>query len=125
MSKPWVHARSSVRKFGGIPENYIDIHNWFDETKAFIPDNRHRFLRHHSEGIFLCESIFGTFITNSDGKQVSVRSIGEQHCMEDYGGFIPSVSDFANELNYQPWMHGKGLPPSMDKMKKEKQLQND
>lgn len=25
MSKPWIHAVSSARKFGGTPEDYIDI----------------------------------------------------------------------------------------------------
>ena len=37
----------------------------------------------HAEGIFECERIFGITIENSDGKQVPVRYIGEQHVMED------------------------------------------
>ncbi len=32
MAHPLVHCKSSVKKFGGIPEDYIDIHNWFDEN---------------------------------------------------------------------------------------------
>ena len=31
---PILHAKSSVKKFGGKWEDYIHIHNWFDETKA-------------------------------------------------------------------------------------------
>jgi hypothetical protein len=67
MAHPLKHAESSARKFGGKTEDYLRIHNWFDESKAFLPDFRHRGLRHHAEGIFLCERIFGVAITNSEG----------------------------------------------------------
>ncbi len=79
MAHPLKHAESSARKFGGKAEDYVSVHTWFDESKAYLPDFRHRSLRHHSEGIFLCERIFGVAITNSEGKQVPVRYIGEQH----------------------------------------------
>ena len=73
MAHPPQHAQSSARKFGGRAEDYIAIHNWFDASKAFLADFRHRALRHHSEGVFLCEQIFGITIRNSEGKQVPVR----------------------------------------------------
>ena len=79
------------------------IHNWFDESKAHIGDVRHRALRHHTEGVFLCERIFGTSITNSDGRVVPVRFIAEQHVIEDLGR-IPSVSDWLGEMPLKPWM---------------------
>jgi hypothetical protein len=62
---------------------------------------------------FILEKVFGTVITNSAGKQVSVRDIGEMHVLEDYGGrFIPSVQDFFENMEYQPWMlKGAGTPP--------------
>ena len=113
MSKPYIHARSSARKFGGKSEDYLEIHNFMDSSKALIGDNRHRALFHTTFGIFIVEKIFGVTFTNSDGKVLSTRSIAEQHCLEDYGGFIPTVSDFFNEMEYQNWMHGKGKPPSM------------
>lgn len=99
-------------------EDYLDIHNWFDETKAVIADNRHRALRHHSEGIFLCEAIFGVTRTNSDGKVYSVRDIGEQHILEDFGGkFIPTAQDYLQEMSFQDWMNnGRGEPPSFAKI---------
>ena len=87
MAHPLKHAESSARKFGGKSEDYLAIHNWFDESKAFIADFRHRGLRHHSEGIFLCERIFGVAITNSEGAQIPVRYIGEQHVREDLGAY--------------------------------------
>lgn len=48
MAHPAEHAQSSARKFGGTPEDYLAIHRWFDESKAFFPDFRHRALRHHA-----------------------------------------------------------------------------
>lgn len=71
MAHPLKHAESSARKFGGKAEDYLPIHNWFDESKAFLADFRHRALRHHAEGIFLSERIFGVTITNSEGKRIS------------------------------------------------------
>jgi hypothetical protein len=55
------------------------IHNWFDESKALLADFRHRALRHHADGIFLAEKLFGVAIVNSEGKKVPVRYVGEQH----------------------------------------------
>ncbi len=34
MAHPIQHAKSSVKKFGGTWEEYIHIHNWFDETSG-------------------------------------------------------------------------------------------
>jgi len=73
MAHPIKHAENSTRRFGGKSEDYRAIHNWFDESKAFLPDFRHRALRHHAEGIFLCERLFGVAILNSEGRQVPVR----------------------------------------------------
>lgn len=111
--KPYIHAENSVKKFGGNPDDYLAVHQWFDETKAHFPDNRHRALRHHTLGIFEAEKLFGVCITNSDNKLVSVRDIGEQHVLEDLG-FIPTVSDYLQYLEYKDWMHGKGNPPSLE-----------
>lgn len=108
MAHPLFHARSSARKYGGIPADYQAIHDWFDESKAFLADVRHRALRHHAEGIFLCEKIFGTSIVNSDGREVPVRFIGEQHVLEDLGR-IPAASDWLREITLQPWMAARSL----------------
>jgi hypothetical protein len=103
MAHPLHHAKSSARKYGGQPEDYLPIHNWFDESKAYMGDVRHRALRHHSEGIFLCERIFGASITNSEGREVPVRFLGEQHVVEDLGR-IPSASEWLQEMVIKPWM---------------------
>jgi hypothetical protein len=105
MSKPMIHAKSSAKKYGGIPEDYIEIHQWFDQTKAHFGDNRHRTLLHNSFGIFLCESVFGIQLINSDNKTFSVRDVGEQHIIEDLG-FIPNVGDYLCEMPIKDWMCG-------------------
>jgi hypothetical protein len=99
VAHPLKHAESTARKWGGRPEDYLAIHQWFDESKAFLADFRHRAMRHHAEGIFMCEKFFGVTVTNSDGKQVPVRYIGEQHVREDLGR-IPSVGIGSSE-SYQ------------------------
>jgi len=103
--KPLLHAKISAKKFGGDPADYINIHNWFDQTKAHIPDARHRLVLHNAFGIFLCEQVFGEmvvmpngsvkrmpYITNAYGTQISVRDIAEQHVLDDLG-HIPTLSD--------------------------------
>lgn len=109
MGHPLAHAANTAKKWGGKAEDYLAVHQWFDESKAFMADFRHRALRHHAEGIFLCERIFGTTITNSEGKAVPVRYIGEQHVKEDLGR-IPSMQDWYSQIRPQRWMGGQALP---------------
>lgn len=90
--KPFDHAQLSVKKYGGLEQDYQRIHDFFDQTKAHHADMRHRVILHNSWGIFLCEQFFGTTITNSDGKEISVRDIGEDHVMQDLGR-IPSLDE--------------------------------
>ncbi len=99
----YYHALSSVKRWGGIVDDYIALHNWFDQSKESLPDFRHRAARHHSEGIFTCEKIFGVTITNSDGKQIPVRLIGEQHVQEDLN-FIPTLADWLRCIQPEEWM---------------------
>jgi hypothetical protein len=98
MAHPYQHAVSSARKFGGLPEDYIDIHNWFDATKAWIGHSKHRMFRHHSEGIFECEQVFGNYIHNSEGKKVYTRYVGEQHVKEDCNGYIPTAKEWLDMI---------------------------
>ncbi len=107
MAHPYHHALSSVKKWGGRPQDYQAIHDWFDESKAFLADFRHRALRHHTEGIFLCEAVFGATLTNSDGRVVPVRWVGEQHVKEDLGR-IPTAQDWLRCIRPEPWMARTG-----------------
>jgi hypothetical protein len=108
MANPYHHALSSVKKWGGEVKDYLPIHQWFDETKALMADFRHRALRHHAEGIFLMEKIFGPTLTLSNGKVIPTRWVGEQHVKEDLG-FIPSAVDWLRQIKPERWM-GKNKP---------------
>jgi hypothetical protein len=121
MSKPWIHAESSARRYGGKPEDYIEIHNLLDSSKGTIADSRHRALTHNAWFLsVILERIFGVTITTSTGKVISVREIGEQHVLEDYGNrFIPSAQDFLQEIEFKEWMqNGGGVAPSFAKLDK-------
>jgi hypothetical protein len=106
VAKPYIHAKSSVRKFGGCVNDYLPIHDFMDSSKAAIPDNRHRALTHNSWFLFVLEKVFGTTITNSAGRLVSVREIGEQHILEDFGmKFIPTPQDYLENMEIKDWMN--------------------
>ena len=126
MAKPWIHALASAKRHGGIPENYLPIHDLMDSSKAVIADSRHRALTHNSWFIgTILEKIFGNHIVNSDGKKVSVRTIGEEHVLEDFARrFIPSASDYLTAMEYQSWMENgrKGSPPSFERIQKTEQV---
>jgi hypothetical protein len=103
MAHPHHHALSSVRKWGGSVEDYIKLHDWFDESKSIIADYRHRALRHHAEGIFMLEKFFGPTITLSSGRVIPTRWVGEQHVREDLGR-IPSFADWVRAIRPERWM---------------------
>ena len=64
---------------------------------------QHRAVLHSSFGMVLAESVFGLYITNSDGKRVAVRDIAYHHIMEDLGR-VPSLQDWMTHLQPQKWM---------------------
>lgn len=115
MAKPIKHARSSAHKYGGVPEDYLDIHEMMDSSKAVMADHRHRSIFHSSFGCYIIEYIFGIERTNSAGKRYSPRDIAEQHIIEDLGK-IPPLSAYLNNMTLQPWMGG---PRTMNKDLKE------
>lgn len=101
--KPYLHAKSSARKWGGIPEDYVAIHDFMDYSKAFYADVRHRVAQHHALGCWVVEEKFGHIMTNSAGKTYSPRDVAEQHCLEDTGTI----------LTLRHWMRGLSVPKSM------------
>jgi hypothetical protein len=53
------------------------------------------------------EKKFGSEFTNSDGKIVYTRYVGEQHVKEDCNNYIPSAKEWATNIleNKRPqWM---------------------
>lgn len=120
--KPYVHAVSSAKKFGGVPEDYLAIHNLMDSSKGVIADSRHRALTHTAWFLsVILERIFGVVIQNSKGRKVSVRDIGEQHILEDFGNrFIPSAQDYLEGMEMKTWMiSGRGEVPTSFQFERE------
>lgn len=103
--KPHLHANLSVKKFGGVIEDYMDIHEFIDSTKSALPDVRHRAILHSAFGCYLTEKVFGRLITNSDGKLVAVRDVAEEHILQDLG-FIPTIEHWLTEMPIREWMSG-------------------
>ncbi|MFC6883467.1 DUF6915 family protein [Actinomadura yumaensis] len=105
----WRHAHSSAHKWGGTPEDYIEIHEFIDSSKKIIGDVRHRSLYHHTEGVWLCQRIFGRVLTipktGGGHKQVPVREVAERHIIEDLG-WLPSPADYLDGMPIKPWMSG-------------------
>lgn len=110
---PFIHAQNSAKRFGGIPEDYIDIHELLDSSKAAFPTNAHRILTHNSW--FLCTilpKVFGHRRENSAGKMYNVKDVGEYHVLEDYRmKFIPSVQDYLEDMGVPAWVNnGMDVP---------------
>ncbi len=95
------HAIASQKRRGGKVDDYLELHQFMDKSKEVISFNTHRCLTHHHFFILnVVLPIFGHYITNSDGKQVSVKDICEQdHVFLDYRSkFVPSLNDYVSLL---------------------------
>lgn len=101
---PYIHAKNSANRFGGVPEDYLGVHQFMDSAKEGMATIAHRLLLHNSFGVVLAEKVCGElvvkpdgipvrtpYITNSDGDKVFVRDIAQQHVMDDLSGKIPTL----------------------------------
>lgn len=119
MAAPYIHAQSSARRFGGKPEEYLELHELMDSTKSAFPDNRHRAITHNSWfATVVIPKIFGAIATNSDGRTYIPKDVAEQHIQEDFGKrFTPTVQDYLEHMEFIPWMaNGPGNPSSAAKI---------
>jgi hypothetical protein len=92
----------AARRYGGTPEDYLEIESWMDFTKSQIADCRHRLFLHNAWGIFLAERILGvTFARGSDGKVLPLRPLLEDHVVQDFGK-IPTLAACLAQLAPEP-----------------------
>lgn len=85
MAAPYIHAISSAKKYGGTPEDYLDIHELMDSSKITFADNRHRVLTHNIWFItVILPKVFGHQRENSDGKKYNVKDIDLWHEKYDH-----------------------------------------
>lgn len=112
--KPYEHALVSVKKFGGIPEDYLAIHDFIDSSKSAHPDMRHRAILHSAFGIYVVERVFGTVVLVTDPitplapkrRIVQVRDVAEQHVIDDMGR-IPTLEEYLSGMPLYDWLGGK------------------
>jgi hypothetical protein len=106
MGNAQFHSESSARRFGGVPEDYVAIHKFLDQSKLYIADWRHRALLHNTFGVALSEQFFGDlFQRASDGQTVCTRTIAEVHILEDMKAIL-TPADFLREMPIRTWMNG-------------------
>lgn len=98
------HAKSSAKKFGGKPEQYLYIHNFLDQSKLWLPDKRHRLILHNSFGIHLVESQWRGVQIGPD-RFIPSRLVAEQHIIEDLG-CIPTLETCFKDLPFYSWLGG-------------------
>lgn len=106
MANPLIHSKSSVKRWGGKVEDYIEIHELIDSPKATMNNNTSRTLTHNTWFAYtIIPRIFGYNITNSDGKSVDVVDIAMLHIAEDFRmKFVPTPQDYLKNMKVQPWM---------------------
>lgn len=102
---PHIHSRIHAKKFGGVPEDYLPLDEFIDCSKTHMPDIRHRSILHSSFGILMAEKVFGAVIINSERKKICVRELVIDHIQQDLG-FIPTMEQYLNNMQIQPWMSG-------------------
>lgn len=107
MANPEIHAKSSVKRWGGKVEDYLAIHELLDSPKETMNNNTSRMLTHN---VWFCykiiPKIFGYNITNSDGRSIDTIDIAMLHVAEDFRmKFVPTVQDYLKHLDVQPWMN--------------------
>jgi len=106
MANPMIHAKSSVKRWGGSVECYLPIHELLDSPKATMNNNSSRLLTHNTWFAYtIIPKIFGYNIVNSDGKSVDTVDIAMLHIAEDFKmRFVPTPQDYLKHLEVQAWM---------------------
>lgn len=95
------HCLISVKRWGGLQDDYLAIHDFIDHTKSLCADARHRILHTQWAVNHIIVPVFGHTLVNSDGRQVDVKDMCERdHLLTDYQNkFIPTLSDFVEAID--------------------------
>ena len=96
---PHEHSLLMTWEFGGTSSDYDEINQLIDSSKLYFPNQLHRLFTHNTFFISICERIFGMYIINSDGLEIPVRRICEEHIKQDHNGFLPTIQDWIKELD--------------------------
>lgn len=89
-----IHARNSMRKYGGSSFDYLPVHRFMDQCKEELGDVRHRLITHNTWFISIAERILGSKLEVNGGRTVvPMRNILEDHVREDMGGHLPTLEE--------------------------------
>jgi hypothetical protein len=121
MANPLIHAKSSVKRWGGKVEDYLPLHELLDSPKATMNNNTSRFLTHNTWFAYtIIPKIFGYNIINSDGKSVDTVDIAMLHIAEDFRFTgIPTPQDYLQHMKVQSWMCNGVKPVPSEESKEE------
>src|SRR5262249_49682898 len=77
---------ASARRMGGTPSDYQALHQLLDWPREYLPDGRYRRVLHNGWGVAMALQAFGmAFARASDGGEVAVQPLAEQHIHREYG----------------------------------------
>ena len=96
--KSYLHAKVHVKKYGGVPDDYVDIDDFIDSSKQAVADVRHRAILHSAFGCFIVEQVFGRTRINSAGREYSPRDIAEDHIQQDVL-IIPTAEHYLKTMD--------------------------
>ena len=121
MSSPLIHAKSSIKRWGGTVEDYLPIHENLDNVKGTGHNLTARLITHNGYYCYnVIPKIFGYEIINSAGKRVDTTDIALLHVAEDYRmKGVPSIQDIVQHIEIQPWMMNGVKPIPSEGSKKE------
>ena len=121
MSSPLIHAKSSIKRWGGTVEDYLPIHENLDNVKGTGHNLTARLITHNGYYCYnVIPKIFGYEIINSDGKRVDTVDVALLHVAEDYRmKGVPSIQDIVQHIDIQPWMVNGAKPIPSGTSKKE------
>jgi hypothetical protein len=102
------HAVRSARTFGGVPDDYMAVHELLDSAATEVPDWRHRVPTHNAFGPYLAAAVLGRTLQRSDGREVPVRSVAEVHILSDLGR-IPTLAECLECVPLARWMCARAL----------------
>ncbi len=96
-------AAASAQRFGGEPEHYRALHDWFLATQSWCDGAEHLLFRHHSFGIFEAEGRFGPTLDVGNDRCVPTRVVAERH-VRSVLNRIPAAVDMLRRINGARWM---------------------
>lgn len=107
MANPRIHSLSSIKRWGGVIDDYIKIHELLDSPKSCMNNNSARLMTHNTWFAYtIIPLIFGYNITNSDGKSIDTVDIAMLHIAEDFRmKFVPTPQDYLKHLTVPVWMN--------------------